>query len=271
MYCGQKKRTYFGRYECNIMDVRVEFGRLKDELATTNTQYAIRNTPHVTHHAEQSHQDSHNDVKSNILLDLIKSRRSIRRYRPEPIPRETIWRLLEAASWAPSAHNRQPWRFAVLTDMADKDQLARAMGARLRTDRTADGDDPADIERDVARSYARLTGAPVLIIVYLSMVDMDTYPDARRARNEWVMAVQSTAMAAQNLLLLAHAEGLAACWLCAPLFVPELVQDRLGLPKDWQPQGLITLGWPAEERVKTRNPLEGKVRFLATTEMKRTL
>jgi len=196
------------------------------------------------------------------MLDLIKSRRSIRRYTPEPVDRPTIERLLEAACWAPSAHNRQPWRFAVLTAAADKERLAQTMGQRLHADRTADGDDPADIEQDVARSYARLTGAPVLIIVCLSMADMDTYPDADRAANERVMAVQSVAMAAQNLLLQAHAEGLGACWLCAPLFVPQLVRDTLNLPPDWEPQGLIALGHPAETRIRGRHPLEEKVKFL---------
>jgi F420 biosynthesis protein FbiB-like protein len=196
------------------------------------------------------------------LSTLIKSRRSVRRYTTESIPRQTILRLLEAAVWAPSAHNRQPWRFAVLTQATVKERLAQAMGARLRTDRTTDGDDPADIERDVARSYARLTGAPVLIVVCLSMADMDVYPDSCRARNEWLMAVQSTAMAAQNLLLLAHAEGLAACWICAPLFVPDLVRDTLALPQDWEPQGVITLGWPAEMREKSRMPIDTRVKFL---------
>ncbi len=202
------------------------------------------------------------NAKVDILFELIKSRRSIRCYTKEAIPRETITRLIEAATWAPSAHNRQPWRFAVLTELADKDRLAWAMGARLRANRTADGDDPADIERDVARSYARLTGAPVLIIVCLSMADMDRYPDAQRTRNEWVMAAQSVAMAAQNLLLLAQAEGLAACWACAPLFAPELARDTLGLPEDWEAQGLITLGKAGEERKKTRASLETKVKFL---------
>jgi F420 biosynthesis protein FbiB-like protein len=199
--------------------------------------------------------------QAEVLFNLIKSRRSIRRYTDELIPIKTILRLLEAATWAPSAHNRQPWRFAVLTQPSDKERLAGAMGARLRADRTADGDDPVDIERDVARSYARLTGAPVVIVVCLSMADMDRYPDPRRAHNEWVMAAQSTAMAAQNLLLLAHAEALAACWVCAPLFVPELVRDTLELPQDWEPQGLITLGRAAETREKNRVPINIRVKF----------
>lgn len=200
--------------------------------------------------------------RQEILFDFIKNRRSVRRYTDEPIPQALILRLLEGATWAPSAHNRQPWRFAVLTQPVDKVRLAQAMGARLRADRTADGDDPDAIERDVARSYARLTGAPVLIAICTSLINMDHYPDPQRSRHEWTMATQSTAMAAQNLLLLAHAEGLGACWVCAPLFVPELVKGVLNLPDDWEPQGLITLGYPAQERSKTREPVEGKVIFL---------
>jgi nitroreductase len=69
-------------------------------------------------------------------------------------------------------------------------------------------------------------------------------------------------MAAQNILLQAHAEGLTACWVCAPLFVPDLVVQTLGLAEDWEPLGLITLGKAAEERTKTRAPLETKIKFL---------
>ncbi len=172
--------------------------------------------------------------------------------------------MLELACWAPSAHNRQPWRFAVLTQPAEKAKLARAMGQRLRQDRMADGDAIDAIERDVARSYARITGAPVIIVMCVSMLDMDTYPDPQRNHNEWVMAVQSVSMAAQNLWLAAHSRGLAMCWLCAPLFVPELVRKTLDLPVDWEPVGLMTLGHPpdhdpAEEKVKTRKPLKENV------------
>lgn len=193
---------------------------------------------------------------------IIRSRRAVRRYKNRPVPRDLVEHLLQTAVWAPSAHNRQPWRFAVLTKFADKARLANAMGERLRADRSADGDDPADIERDVARSYARITGAPVVVIICLSMADMDRYPDPRRAAAERLMAVQSVAMAAQNLWLAAHANGLGACWLCAPLFVPDLVQDTLDLPDDWEPQGMLTIGYPAQSKSKERHPVESKVQFL---------
>ena len=195
------------------------------------------------------------------FYDLVRKRRAIRRYEDRAIPDDLLERLLSTAMWAPSAHNRQPWRFAVLTSFASKDKLARAMGARLRQDRLRDGDAPDTIERDVSRSYERISGAAAVILFFLSMSDMDHYPDRRRNEAERQMAVQSVAMAVQNLWLLAAAEGLGACWLCAPLFVPDLVRETLAVPDDWEAQGLLTLGWPAEERTKTRRPWQESVRF----------
>jgi coenzyme F420-0:L-glutamate ligase/coenzyme F420-1:gamma-L-glutamate ligase len=193
------------------------------------------------------------------LMRVIMSRRSLRRYRPEPVPHVLIERVLTAAIWAASAHNRQPWRFAVVESDSQKELLAGAMGARLRRDLQADGAPQEVIEADANRSYERITSAPVLIAVCLTVVDMDTYPDTRRANAEYLMAVQSVAMAGQNMLLAAHDAGLGACWMCAPLFCPDVVRDSLNLPEDWQPQGLVTMGYPAQEREKTRHPLEASV------------
>ena len=195
------------------------------------------------------------------LLELIHTRRSIRRYEGRPVPPALVDQLLEAAIWAPSAHNRQPWRFVVIDGDATRRELAAAMGARLRQDLAADGAPPEVVARDADRSYARITAAPLLILVCLTMADMDAYPDARRAANESMMAVQSAAMAGQNLLLAAHALGLGACWLCAPLFCPDVVRQTLALPDTWQPQGLITAGYPAETKEKTRHPLGTRVLY----------
>jgi nitroreductase len=85
---------------------------------------------------------------------------------------------------------------------------------------------------------------------------MDQYSDASRNQNEKTMAIQSVAMAGQNLLLAAHAQGLGACWMCAPLFCQVVVQKTLQCPADWQPQGLITLGYPSQTRSRDRKALE---------------
>ena len=196
---------------------------------------------------------------SQGVLETIVSRRSIRRYRQIPVARSVIEGLLNAAIWAPSAHNRQPWRFCVSDSKDTIEALASAMGARLRRDLEHDNAPAELIEKDTARSYARITGSPVIVALCLSMVDMDRYADERRNLHEYVMAAQSAAMAGQNLLLAAQEAGLGACWMCAPLFCPDVVRDVLDLPEDWQPQALITLGYPAEAREKTRHPLEMSV------------
>ncbi len=199
------------------------------------------------------------EVRTHSLRDVIFNRRSIRRYRPESVPHQIIEDLLQAAIWSPSAHNRQPWRFAVVETQTQKEQLAQAMGARLRRDLTSDGVPTEVMEADAGRSYLRITNSPVLIIMCLSMVDMDVYADERRNQQEYIMTVQSVAMAGQNILLAAYDVGLGACWMCAPLFCPDVVKDELKLPDDWQPQALLTIGYPAETREKTRKPLETSV------------
>ncbi|MFA9402019.1 MAG: nitroreductase family protein [Anaerolineales bacterium] len=194
---------------------------------------------------------------TSTLYRIIQERRSIRRFDGSAIPPETLQRVLGAATRAPSAHNRQPWRFVIITALEDKRSLANTMGEELREDRLADGDDPGQIEKDVAQSIERITDAPVVVITCLSMEAMDAYPDERRKTAEYIMAVQGVSMAAQNLLLAAHAEGLGACWLCAPLFTKDEVREELNLPEGWDPQGLIILGYPADAgKERPRRPIE---------------
>ena len=195
-------------------------------------------------------------IRPEALKRCIRERRSIRRYLAKPMPRAALEDLLEAATWAPSAHNRQPWRFVVIEAAPAKERLALAMGERLRQDLARDGLSQALIEKDATRSYQRITGAAALILLCLSLEDMDDYPDARRSASEHVMAIQSAAMAGQNILLLASAMGFGACWMCAPLFCPDVVREALNLFADWQPQGMITLGYPAEERSRHRDSWE---------------
>jgi coenzyme F420-0:L-glutamate ligase / coenzyme F420-1:gamma-L-glutamate ligase len=204
------------------------------------------------------------------LGSVIYKRRSIRRYQTAQIGPAVIERLLRAATQAPSAHNRQPWRFVVLDDIAQKETLATAMGQRLRKDRTADGDDLQAIEADVARSYSRITEAPVVIVVCMDIRDMDEYRDERRRQAEYLMAVQSTAMATQNLLLAAEQEGLGACVMCAPLFCPEVVAEASKLPQGWHAQMLVTVGQPnSAGKHRPRRPLSDIVIWSAKDQVAR--
>ncbi|MGC9397846.1 MAG: nitroreductase family protein [Anaerolineae bacterium] len=198
---------------------------------------------------------------------LLRTRHSVRRFRPDPVLRSLVRQLLELATLAPSAHNAQPWRFAVLTTPAVRRRLAQAMAADFRRDLEADGVPPARVDALVSASIQTIGDAPVVIVLSLSMANMDRYPDTRRQAAERDMAVQSVALAGGQLLLAAHAAGLGGVWLCAPRFCPETVRQTLTLPKTWEPQGLILLGHPDEPppAEKARRPLSDVVRWYDNT------
>jgi len=180
------------------------------------------------------------------IIGLLKDRRSIREYIPKEVPESVLNSILEVAMWAPSAHNAQPWRFIVIRDLALKLKLAEAMARRWKRDLAKNGVSERDRENLTRASVERFSSAPIVMVSCLTMVEMHHYPDKKRQRIESIMAVQSVAAAIENMLLAAHAMGLGTCWLCAPLFCPETVRKLLTLPSDFEPQALITLGYPAE-------------------------
>ena len=200
---------------------------------------------------------------SDDLLAFFDRRRTVRVYDGTPVPDAVIRQLLQAAVLAPSAHNRQPWRFAVVTSAAVQRRLAEAMAQEWERDLVADGVHPAVRSSWLEFSRQRFGEAPVLIVACLTMAEMDRYPDERRQRAEYLMGVQSVAAAIENLLLAAAHLGLGAAWTCAPLFAPEVVRRELDLPPDWEPQAAITLGHPRNVRgYRDRKPLEAVVRYI---------
>ena len=153
---------------------------------------------------------------------------------------------LDAARWAPSPHNAQPWRFVAVTSTGGKSRLAEAMAEKFRQDLSADGLSPTDVEVRVERARRRLLEAPTAVVACLTSEGLQRYPDARRQEAERTMGLHSLGAAIQNLLLALHSRGLGACWMCAPLFCPEAVRAALALPQHWEPQAMITVGEPAE-------------------------
>jgi F420 biosynthesis protein FbiB-like protein len=182
------------------------------------------------------------------ITQLVKSRRSIRHFKSARVPRNIINAILDLARWSPSAHNAQPWRLVVVDDDGVKKRLASEMAKAWLSDMHKDGVSKDKAEKIVkVESWERITKSPVVIIACLTMKDMHTYPDKRRRKAEYIMAVQSVAAYIQTLLLLAHNEGLGACWVCAPLFCQNVVRKVLGLPKNIEPQAMIIMGYADEE------------------------
>lgn len=191
---------------------------------------------------------------------LLRARRSVRRFRPEPPPRTVVEALIAAAGWAPSPHGRQPWRFAVVTRPEMKLALADAMGESWLAQLALDGQDVPTIAARLEGSRRRLLTTPVLLIPCLYTTDLDAYPDPTRQAAEETMAIQSLGAAVQNLLLAAADRGLDTGWMCAPLFCPEVVRDTLGLAHDLVPHAIIQLGWAAQDpRRRDRLPTEALI------------
>ncbi len=191
------------------------------------------------------------------LHNFLRSRRSIRRFAPEAIADAVIERVLTTATYAPSAHNRQPWRFCVITELTVKSQLADAMAANFRYDLERDKLPPDEINKLLAKSRSRINSSPLVVVLCMDSSEMDVYPDSRRAQAERIMAIQSTANAGLQLLLAAHAEGLGGVWTCGPLFAPEVVSSALSLPETWEPQAMFFIGYPAETpNTKLLKPIE---------------
>lgn len=196
------------------------------------------------------------------LKDFLRSRRSIRRFKPDVAPDSVLSDILYTATFAPSAHHRQPWRFAVIKDSSTKKHLADEMANAFENDLRQDNLAQEEIQKLIARSKSRINNAPVVILLCLDMTDMNPYQDKKRKRAEFLTAVQSVANAGMQLLLAAHAEGLGGVWVCSPIFAQETVQRALELPTTWEPQAMFLLGYPAETpKTKERKKIEEIVKF----------
>lgn len=207
-----------------------------------------------------------------MILELMKSRRSVRRFKPEPPPRDAIEKLLEAAVSAPSASNKQPWRFLVVTDRALVKRLADAVRGSVETI-------AAHVEPSFAASFraygdyfTRFEDAPVVIVplyrsltVLSNMVDAGL-PKAARGHIELMennSGLIGTALAMQNLLLMAHSLGLGASGMTGPLVALGALREILDVPASWQVAALIPVGFPAEEPAPTaRKPAAAVTRWL---------
>jgi len=201
-------------------------------------------------------------LTNTSLRDFLRSRRSIRRFKPEPVPEAVLRDILHTATFAPSAHNRQPWRFIVLTEPAAKKRLANSMAMEFQRDLEQDGLPLEEVARRVSRSQERIMDAPAVILLCVDMTEMDAYPDRQRKQAERIIAIQSAANAGMQLLLAAHAEGLGGVWVCSPLFAQEVVQRTLNVPQTWEPQAMFLIGHAAESpNLRERKKLNDIVIF----------
>ena len=143
------------------------------------------------------------------LVDVILSRRSIRQYDDKDIPKDVLDKILEAGRQSPSAANRQPYQFVVVTDSEIKKELSGLVSGFLKN-------------------------APVVLVGCANTKALLT--------GKW--AVIDTTIALENMVLAAWSLGVGSCWIGA--FNEQKVKNALQIPEKWKVVALISLGYPAE-------------------------
>jgi len=168
------------------------------------------------------------------LFEAIKARRSIRAFTGEEVSEEIVRKLIDAARWAPSAGNIQPWEFVVVRKLEVKRMLAEA-----------------------ALNQTFIEEAPVVIVV---CADQNRSGRGYGSRGANLYCLQDTAAATQNLLLAATALGLGACWVGA--FYEEKVSKALKIPSGVRPVAIVPVGYPAEKASpRPRRPLSEIIHY----------
>ena len=154
------------------------------------------------------------------LVDVVLSRRSVRRYEQKEISRDVLDEILEAGRQAPSAMNRQPWHFVVLTDYEIKKKLSRGL-----------------FNRHIKNSAVTIVGC-----ANTGLID-----------RKW--STISTSIALQNMVIAAWALGIGSCWIGG--FKEAKVKELLEIPDKWKIVALVTLGYPDKiPHVKRKKPIE---------------
>jgi len=181
------------------------------------------------------------------LLELMQSRRSIRRFAQRAVSREDLERLLEAARWAPSNHNRQPWKFIVIEDREKIRELAQQVRLGMENKVKSLPEVAAVHAVGLVEHGTFFADAPVVIVALHKLPIAAAAPLWDGLRHPELVSGEplSVAMAIQNLLLAAHALGLGACVMTAPLLADGLT-DMLQVPPGFAITALIAVGYPDE-------------------------
>jgi coenzyme F420-0:L-glutamate ligase / coenzyme F420-1:gamma-L-glutamate ligase len=183
-----------------------------------------------------------------MLMGLIRARRSIRRFSARAVGRDDILRLVEAARWAPSNHNRQPWRFIVVEEKREIEQLAERVGTKLSEKLKSLPRIASSYAGDFSKYATFFSQAPVLLVVLHKRPISLSHSLLKDSSQPELVSGEplSAAMAVQNLLLAAHALGLGGCVLTAPLIVQEAVLGDVNLPAGYDVTCFVAIGYPGE-------------------------
>jgi len=179
------------------------------------------------------------------LLELMRSRRSIRHFTEQAVSRDDLNIMLEAARWAPSNHNRQPWKFTVLDDRTRIRELAEQVRLGMEIKVKSLPEVAAAHAVGLVTHGTFFADAPVVIVAMHKLPIAAAAPLWEGMLHPELVSGEplSVAMAIQNLLLAAHALGLGACVMTAPLLAADL-SEKLQVPPGFGITALVAVGYP---------------------------
>jgi nitroreductase len=167
------------------------------------------------------------EKKMNDALNLLKTRRSIRKYKDQKVEEEKIQKCLEAARWAPSASNKQPWEFLIVTDEQIRKKLSEI------------------------HPYASFVAESPVVFIPL------TNPEVHVKYH-----MSDTALATLQYMIEAHSLGLGTCWAgVIGSSIEAEIKDLLGIPENLNILGLVATGYPDEKPTKMRKELDTLVHY----------
>ncbi|HWP96962.1 MAG TPA: nitroreductase family protein [Syntrophomonadaceae bacterium] len=167
------------------------------------------------------------------LYQAIKNRRSIRKYKGDPVPKPLIEKILDAANWAPSGMNEQPWEYIIVA--GSKLDEVKGVTQEVINAILPPKDQRNEQQKMSAHWFSTLGGAPVAI---LQLAKREEDPIRKK------MTLEGLGASFQNLLLAAYAEGLGTCWMTGPLMKADRLQEVLGVPSDKELIAVSPLGYP---------------------------
>jgi len=187
------------------------------------------------------------------VMEVIQKRRSVRSYEDKPVPEADLRRIVEAATWAPSGFNKQPWKFVVIRERTLIDRMVEAVRTKLEEIVTWTGAKGKEKSvRAMFKGFTVFKEAPVAIAVltceYLAPMDKVfakeslTFEDKFRLRA--LPGLQSVAAAIQNMLLTATAMGYGTCWGTGCLIASEEIEKILQTGDDWKLVAVVPVGIP---------------------------
>ena len=205
------------------------------------------------------------------MLDIIKSRRSIRVFESKVPPKEVIRECLDAATWAPSGTNQQPWDFFVATgeELEEICGIIQENFAERMQERDPFADLPGPCQKRQEEIFATLMqiaqseGVDPNSVFQKSLLFFEApvgvyFVTYKRKDNMYQL---STAAAIENFLLAAQAQGLGTCWLNVTIVCQEDIKKHLGISEDREILGGVALGYPAMDSpfntfTRTRVPVD---------------